>query len=63
MRSFMLFACSTVGRRRDRRAERSENLKNKKLYRAFGQQADRLTLNIPVLQGLLKVNRKAEKDP
>ena len=35
---------------------------SKKLYRAFSWQANRLTLNIPVLQGLLMVNRKAEKD-
>ena len=37
-------------------------LTNKKLYRAFSWQANGLTLNIPVLQGLLRVNRKAEKD-
>ena len=36
--------------------------KYKKLYRAFGRQANGLTLNIPVLEGLLRVNRKAEKD-
>ena len=35
---------------------------NKKLYRAFSRQANGLTLNIPVLQGLLRVNRKVEKD-
>ena len=35
---------------------------NKKLYWAFGRQANRLTLNVPVLQGLLRVNRKAEKE-
>ena len=35
---------------------------NKKLYRAFSRQANGLTLNIPVLQGLLRVNGKAEKD-
>ena len=35
---------------------------NKKLYRAFTRQANRLTLHIPVLQGLLRVNSKAEKD-
>ena len=35
---------------------------NKKLYRAFSLQANWLLLNIPVLQGLLRVNRKAEKD-
>ena len=34
---------------------------NKKLYRAFSRQANGLTLNIPVLQGLLRVNSKAEK--
>ena len=37
-------------------------LQNKKLYRAFSRQANGLTLNIPVLQGLLRVNSKAEKD-
>ena len=36
-------------------------LENKKLYRAFSQQANGLTVNIPVLPGLLRVNRKAEK--
>ena len=35
---------------------------NKKLYRAFSQLANGLTLNISVLQGLLRVNGKAEKD-
>ena len=35
---------------------------NKKLCRAFNQQTNGLTLNIPVLQGLLRVNGKAEKD-
>ena len=35
---------------------------NKKLYRAFSRQANGLTLNISVLQGLLRVNGKAEKD-
>ena len=35
---------------------------NKKLCRAFSRQANRLTLHIPVLQGLLRVNSKAEKD-
>ena len=35
---------------------------NKKLYRAFSQQANGLTLNILVLQGLLRVNRKVEKE-
>ena len=34
---------------------------NKKLYRAFCRQANGLTLNTPVFQGLLRVNRKAEK--
>ena len=34
---------------------------NKKLYRAFSRQANGLTLNISVLQGLLRVNGKAEK--
>ena len=37
-------------------------LLNKKLYRAFSRQANGLTLNISVLQGLLRVNGKAEKD-
>ena len=37
-------------------------LKNKKLYRAFSSQANGLTLNISVLQGILRVNGKAEKD-
>ena len=36
-------------------------LLNKKLYRAFSRQASGLTLNISVLQGLLRVNGKAEK--
>ena len=36
-------------------------LQSKKL-RAFSRQASGLTVNIPVLQGLLRVNRKAEKD-
>ena len=36
------------------------NICNKMPYRAFSRQANRLTLNIPVLQGLLKVNSKAE---
>ena len=31
------------------------------LYRAFSRQATQLTLNIPVLQGLVKVNSKAER--
>ena len=35
---------------------------NKKLYRSFNWQANGLTLNISVLQGLLKLNGKAEKD-
>ena len=35
---------------------------NKKLYRAFRRQANGLTLNTPVFQGLLRLNRKAEKD-
>ena len=35
---------------------------NKKLYRAFSRQANGLTLNISVLEGLLRVNGKAEKD-
>ena len=34
---------------------------NKKLYRAFCRQANGLTLNTPVFQGLLRVNRKAEE--
>ena len=34
---------------------------NRKLCRAFSQQANRLAVNIPVLPGLLRVNRKAEK--
>ena len=37
-------------------------ISNKKLYRAFSQQANGLTLNISVLQGLRRVNGKAEKD-
>ena len=36
--------------------------RNKKLYRAFRRQGNGLTLNTPVFQGLLRVNRKAEKD-
>ena len=36
---------------------------NKKLCRAFSRQANGFTLNIPVLQGFLRVNGKAEKDP
>ena len=36
-------------------------LDNKKLCRAFSRQANRHILNIPVLQDLLRVNRKAEK--
>ena len=36
-------------------------IKNKKLYRAFRRQANGLTLNTPVFQGLLRVNGKAEK--
>ena len=36
--------------------------KSKKLYREFIRQANGLTLNISVLQGLLRVNGKAEKD-
>ena len=35
---------------------------NKKLYQAFRRQANGLTMNTPVFQGLLRVNRKAEKD-
>ena len=35
---------------------------NKKLYRAFRRQVNTLTLNTPVFQGLLRVNRKAKKD-
>ena len=35
---------------------------NKKLYQAFRRQANGLTLNTPVFQGLLRVNGKAEKD-
>ena len=45
----------TVKRKNDK------NIQNKMLYRAFSRQANELTLNIPVLQGLLKVNRQAEK--
>ena len=41
------------------------SLINKKLYRAFSRQANGLTLNIPVLQGLLigrlKQMRKVDK--
>ena len=40
----------------------NKTFQNKKLYRAFCRQANGLTLNIPVFQGLLRVNRKAEKD-
>ena len=43
---------------------KSERLKarlNKKLYRAFCRQANGLTLNTPVFQGLIRVNSKAEK--
>ena len=39
-----------------------EGLANKKLYRAFSRQANGFTLNISVLQGLLRVNGKTEKD-
>ena len=34
---------------------------NKMLYRALSRQVNRLILNIPVLQGLLRVNSNAEK--
>ena len=48
------------------KAKRKKNVKkhfiNNKLYRASSRQANELTLNIPVLQGLLRVNRKAKKD-
>ena len=37
-------------------------MSNKKLYQAFSRQANGLALNTPVLQGVLRVNRKAEKD-
>ena len=37
------------------------SLNNKKLCRAFSRQANRLTLNIPVLQGLLKVIGRLKK--
>ena len=40
----------------------SVTMNNKKLYRAFSQQANELTLHIPVWQLLLRVNSKAEKD-
>ena len=40
----------------------SKLYRDKKLYRAFRQQANGLTLNTPVFQGLLRVNGKAEKD-
>ena len=39
-----------------------DNLTNKMLYRAFSRQANWPVLNIPDSQGLLRVNRKAEKD-
>ena len=42
--------------------EKFDFFKNKKLYRAFRRQGNGLTLNTPVFQGLLRVNRKAEKD-
>ena len=45
-----------------KRAKTSIFIVNKKLYRAFSRQANGLTLNISVLQGLLTVNGKAEKD-
>ena len=35
---------------------------NKMPYRTYSQHANRLTLSIPVLRGLLRVNRKTEKD-
>ena len=38
-----------------------EYLVNKKLYRAFRQQGNRLTLNTLIFQGLLRVNRKVER--
>ena len=34
---------------------------NKVPFQAFSRQANRLTLNIPVLHGLLRVNSKAKK--
>ena len=37
-------------------------LEDKKLYRAFSRQANGLTFNIAVLQFLIRVNGKAEKD-
>ena len=39
----------------------STTLQNKKLCRAFCRETNGLTLNTPVFQGLLRVNRKAEK--
>ena len=44
------------------KCECSKLYTNKKLYRAFSQQANGLTLNISVLQGLVRVNGKAGKD-
>ena len=38
-----------------------ESIINKKLYRAFSRQANGLTLNISVLQGLLRVNGRLKK--
>ena len=34
---------------------------NKKLYRAFGRQNNQLIMNTPVLQGLLRANKKVNK--
>ena len=42
--------------------ENCQYMQNKKLYQAFRLQANGLTINTPVFQGLLRVNRKAEKD-
>ena len=39
-----------------------QNKQNKKLCRAVSRQVNGLTLNIPFLNGLLGVNRKAKKD-
>ena len=47
------------------RIEKFKNYTNKKLYQAFSRQPNELTLNIPVLQGLLirtlKKMRKVDK--
>ena len=59
----ILYQCMSCGTSPEIvRRKRGDKFTNKKLYRAFSQQANGLTLNISVLQGLLRVNGKAEKD-